>query len=45
MSDIRGKAQVFSAAVREWVGDSPTKATAFGGVCAVIGYLANIWPL
>lgn len=45
MSEIRDKAQVFSTAVRQWVGDSPTKATAFGGVCAFLGYLASYWPL
>ena len=45
MNDIRDKAEVFSSEVREWVGDSPKKATAFGIACAVVGYLANFWPL
>ncbi len=45
MNDIRDKPQTFSAAVREWVGNSPMKASAFGGACGVIGYLASYWPL
>ncbi len=45
MNEIRDKAHVFSRAVREWVGDSPGKAAAFGAACAVVGYLANFWPL
>ncbi len=45
MNEIRDKAQVFSRAVREWVGDSPGKAAVFGIVCAIVGYLVNFWPL
>ena len=35
----------FADEVKEWVGNSPYKAATFGGACALIGYLANIWPL
>ena len=31
--------------LKEWVGNSPTKAAAFGGVCGLVGYLLSIWPL
>ena len=39
------KASAWAQSVGQWVGDSPYKAAAFGGACAVVGYLANIWPL
>ncbi len=42
MNDIRDKAEVFSSAVRKWVGDSPYKATAFGLACAGVGALL-VW--
>lgn len=45
MNELRDKAQAFSGAVREWVGDSPTKATVFGLICAFFGYLSSYWPL
>jgi hypothetical protein len=38
------KASAWAQTVGQWVGDSPLKATAFGVVCAVVGYVANIWP-
>ena len=41
MNEIRDKARVFFRAVRQWVGDSPGKATAFGVACFVFGYAAN----
>ena len=44
MSEFGDKAEAFSAAVREWIGNSPVKAAAFGGACAVIGYLSSYWP-
>ena len=44
MADFKYKASVFSRAVRQWVGDSPYKAAAFGFVCALIGYGTSIWP-
>ena len=44
MNDIRDKASAFSYAVRQWVGDSPKKAAAFGFACAFVGWLSNFWP-
>lgn len=35
----------FAKEVREWVGNSPLKATVFGLLCALVGYLVNFWPL
>lgn len=35
----------FALEVRNWVGNSPIKGAAFGGACALVGYLLNIWPL
>lgn len=45
MNEIRDKAAVFTGEVAEWVGNNPYKAGAFGGACAFLGYLLNIWPL
>lgn len=42
---IDDRAEDFLDEVKEWVGNSPWKATAFGVACAVIGYLVNFWPL
>ena len=44
MNEIRDKAHVLSRAVREWVGDSPKKAAAFGVACFFLGWLSNFWP-
>ena len=35
----------FADEVKEWIGNSPYKATAFGAACFALGWLANIWPL
>lgn len=45
MNDIKAEARQFADELKEWVGNSPWKATAFGLMCAVIGYLMNFWPL
>ena len=38
-------ARKFVDEVKEWVGNDPIKAAAFGVVCGLVGYLLNIWPL
>jgi hypothetical protein len=39
IDEIQDSLETFSYATRQWVGDSPKKAAAFGFVCAALGYL------
>lgn len=45
MNDIEDRAKAFADELKEWVGNSPWKAAAFGLLCAVCGYVVNFWPL
>ena len=44
MNEIRDKASKFTIEVKNWVGNSPLKAAAFGAACAVVGWGSSFWP-